>query len=220
MAVFTSAIELGAICDNGHNSLMDVFGVYGKGVAQVGLLKFWLAAQELRRPVDRKTALAVAGQAFYSFFHGANPIMKVDKVPFRRHNHLGDDSWFTFVSLSSFIFCPQSVLKGMEGFITGDRGPESFFQAQDQAWKVLEERYYPSFLVVLTCRMASRNQGVDTTESASSVLSPASCSTPGVLVDASGDGDEESLEWSEQTQVASHRFFAFFLSSTEIIGFY
>ena len=50
-----------------------------QGEAQVGLLKFWTATQELRR-LERKAALALAGQLFYKYFQCSNPIMKVDKV--------------------------------------------------------------------------------------------------------------------------------------------
>ena len=50
-----------------------------QGATQVGLLEFWIAAQELRR-LDRKRALTSAAQIFYRYFHGPNPIMKLEKV--------------------------------------------------------------------------------------------------------------------------------------------
>ena len=50
-----------------------------QGESQVGLLKFWLATQELRRH-DRKTALASAAGMFYKYFNGNNQIIKLDKV--------------------------------------------------------------------------------------------------------------------------------------------
>ena len=50
-----------------------------QGECQVKLLRFWLAAQDLRK-MDRKLALAPAAQLFYNYFHGASPIVKLDKV--------------------------------------------------------------------------------------------------------------------------------------------
>lgn len=50
-----------------------------QGESQVGLLKFWLATQELRR-LEKKTALASAAGMFYKYFNGTNQIIKLDKV--------------------------------------------------------------------------------------------------------------------------------------------
>lgn len=101
------------------------------------------------------------------------------------------------------ILFVQALIKGMEGFITGDRGPEAFYQAQDQVWKVLEERHYPSFLVVLTCQMTGR-QSCET-DSATDPLKEKHFSWRD-----SGGSDESDdttgvIEWSEQTQLAKSR---------------
>uniref|UniRef100_A0A0P4YXH5 Sorting nexin-25 n=1 Tax=Daphnia magna TaxID=35525 RepID=A0A0P4YXH5_9CRUS len=146
-----------------------------QGETQVGLLKFWLATQELRR-LDRKAALTSAAHMFYTYFNGSNQIIKLEK----------------------------SLIKGMEAFIVGDKGPEAFFQAQDQVWKVLEERHYPSFLVVLTCQMTGR-QGCET-DSATDPLRERhfSWKEPWIADDQSDD-TAGVMEWSEQTQFAKSR---------------
>jgi len=46
---------------------------------QLGLLRFWVATQELRR-LDRKSVLASAAQIFYTYFYGSNQLIKIDKV--------------------------------------------------------------------------------------------------------------------------------------------
>ena len=35
----------------------------------------------------------------------------------------------------------------MESFLLGDKGPDVFYEVQEDVVKVLEEKYYPSFLV-------------------------------------------------------------------------
>lgn len=91
----------------------------------------------------------------------------------------------------------------MEGFITGDRGPEAFFQVQDLAWKVLEERHYPSFLVVLTCQMTGR-QGCET-DSATDPLKERHFSWREPWIADESDDTTGVIEWSEQTQLAKSR---------------
>jgi len=145
-----------------------------QGESQLGLLKFWMATQELRR-LDRKSVLSSAAQLFYTYFHGSNQLIKIDKV----------------------------LIKGMEGFIIGDRGPESFFQAQDQVWKILEERYYPSFLVVLSCQMTGRQGQHFETDS---IPSESSGRERHISWKESSSADSDGvIEWSEQTQVAQSR---------------
>lgn len=75
--VCTSAIYHPMICSivskNPHRCHWFIF------TAQLGLLKFWVATQELRR-LDRKSVLASAAQIFYAYFHGSNQLIKIDKV--------------------------------------------------------------------------------------------------------------------------------------------
>lgn len=35
----------------------------------------------------------------------------------------------------------------MEGFLLGDKGPEVFYEVQEEVIKTLEEKFYPSFIV-------------------------------------------------------------------------
>ena len=106
-----------------------------------------------------------------------------------------------------FSSSTQNLVKGMEGFITGDRGPESFYQAQDQVWKVLERDHYPSFLVVLTCQMTGRRQQLNGSEP-DSATKERHLSWREPWIADSADSEESGggvLEWSEQTQLAKSR---------------
>lgn len=135
---------------------------------------------------------------FYTYFNGNSPIIKLEKVYYT----------FSFIffygfilRISSFVVL-QSLIKGMEGFITGDKGPEAFFQAQDQVWKILEERHYPSFLVVLTCQMTGR-QGCETDSGNDSKKRHFSGREPWLADET--DDTSGVIEWSEQTQLAKSR---------------
>lgn len=157
-------------------------------------MKFWLATQELRR-LDRKAALASAAHMFYTYFNGSSQIIKLEKVEFSFHN------FFSFPIIILLVLIHQSLIKGMEQFITGDKGPEAFFQAQDQVWKALEERHYPSFLVVLTCQMTGR-QGCETDSATDAHKARHFSWREPWIADESDDG---VIEWSEQTQLAKSR---------------
>ena len=91
----------------------------------------------------------------------------------------------------------------MEGFITGDKGPEAFFQAQDQVWKVLEERHYPSFLVVLTCQMTGRQ--TCETDSVANPVKERPISWRDAYISDESEDTPGVIEWSEQTQLAKSR---------------
>lgn len=93
----------------------------------------------------------------------------------------------------------------MEGFITGDKGPEAFFQAQDLVWKALEERHYPSFLVVLTCQMTGRQGNGCETDSSTADQKMRHYSWVKEPWIADESDDTGVIEWSEQTQLAKSR---------------
>ncbi|CAG5115635.1 unnamed protein product [Candidula unifasciata] len=63
-------------------------------------------------------------------------------------------------SSSSQVRFDKSLLKGMEEFLRGDKGPEAFMLAQKQVQQLLEDQYYPSFIVSDTYfLLASSTQG-------------------------------------------------------------
>lgn len=87
----------------------------------------------------------------------------------------------------------------MESFITGDKGPEAFFQAQDIVWKSLEERHYPQFLVVLTCQMTGR-------QTCETDVAPDPLKERQFTWEADNSDDTSGvIEWSEQTETAKSR---------------
>lgn len=93
----------------------------------------------------------------------------------------------------------------MEGFITGDRGPEAFYQAQDHVWKIIEERHYPSFLVALTCRTTVGRQPASCEpDGGGGALKDRNFSWKDVAVSEQSH-DKAVVEWSEQHQQARTR---------------
>ena len=69
--------------------------------------------------------------------------------PFQLRERLntGSEIYQTFVATSSVIHVSKEHMEGMEAFIVGNKGPESFYHAQRQVYQQLDEDHYPSFLI-------------------------------------------------------------------------
>ncbi|XP_014666019.1 PREDICTED: sorting nexin-25-like isoform X2 [Priapulus caudatus] len=50
-------------------------------------------------------------------------------------------------SSSSAVKLDRAIVKHMEAFLVADKGPEGFYEAQQELFDTLEDRFYPSFLV-------------------------------------------------------------------------
>lgn len=87
-------------------------------VASQGLIGYWAAVQELRA-AERSHWHQLGAEIFYTYIRSPTAEIKVDK----------------------------NVRKRMESFLLGDKGPDVFYEVQEDVVKVLEEKYYPSFLV-------------------------------------------------------------------------
>ncbi|XP_015126178.1 sorting nexin-25 [Diachasma alloeum] len=87
-------------------------------VASQGLLGYWAAVQELRS-AERSNWHQLGAEIFYTYIRSPTAEIKVDK----------------------------NVKKRMEAFLLGDKGPDVFYEVQEDVVRTLEEKYYPSFLV-------------------------------------------------------------------------
>ncbi|XP_015608529.1 sorting nexin-25 isoform X2 [Cephus cinctus] len=87
-------------------------------VASQGLIGYWAAVQELRA-AERSNWHQLGAEIFYTYIRSPTAEIKVDK----------------------------NVRKRMESFLLGDKGPDVFYEVQENVVKTLEEKYYPSFLV-------------------------------------------------------------------------
>ncbi|RUS75249.1 hypothetical protein EGW08_016984, partial [Elysia chlorotica] len=77
-----------------------------------------------------------------------NAVEKLKTTGKDQCHHMGSEVYQQYIaSSSSPVKVDKAVLKGMEEFLRGDKGPESFFVAQKQVEVILEEQYYPSFIV-------------------------------------------------------------------------
>ncbi|KAF8787862.1 Sorting nexin-25 like protein [Argiope bruennichi] len=67
----------------------------------------------------------------------------------KEHWHkLGNDIVQMYIhNPSSSVRLNKNTLKGIEEFIMANKGPEAFFQAQEEVYKSLESNYYASFIV-------------------------------------------------------------------------
>ncbi|XP_018044280.1 PREDICTED: sorting nexin-25-like isoform X2 [Atta colombica] len=87
-------------------------------VASQGLIGYWAAVQELRA-AERSNWHQLGAEIFYTYIRSPTAEIKVNK----------------------------NVRKRMEAFLLGDMGPNVFYEVQDSVVKILQEKYYPSFLV-------------------------------------------------------------------------
>lgn len=86
-------------------------------VSSQGLIGYWAAVQELRA-ADRSSWHQLGTEIFYTYIRSPIAEIKVDK----------------------------NVRARMESFLLGDKGPEVFYEVQENVVKTLEEKYYASFL--------------------------------------------------------------------------
>ncbi|XP_072040154.1 sorting nexin-25-like [Amphiura filiformis] len=65
----------------------------------------------------------------------------------REQLNCGNEIYQTFVATSSAIHVAKEHVAGIEAFLVGNKGPESFYHAQQQIYQQLDEDHYPSFLI-------------------------------------------------------------------------
>lgn len=110
------------------------------------------------------------GADFYLGFW--NAVEKLKNTAKDQCHHVGSEVYQQYIaSNSSPVKVDKSVLKGMEEFLRGDKGPESFFVAQKQVEVILEEQYYPSFIVSDTYFLLAASMRELTTSDEDSVAS-------------------------------------------------
>ncbi|XP_067663522.1 sorting nexin-25-like isoform X1 [Haliotis asinina] len=96
----------------------EYFMKYLKKESQESLLGFWNAVEKLR-VASKDKRHHVASEIYQQYVSSSSTAVKLDKA----------------------------TIKGMEIFLIGDKGPESFYEAQKQLYGIMEEKYYPSFIV-------------------------------------------------------------------------
>ncbi|XP_041357035.1 sorting nexin-25-like isoform X2 [Gigantopelta aegis] len=77
-----------------------------------------------------------------------NAVEKLKNASKEKRHQIASEIYQQFIgSSSTTIKFDRSLIRGMEVFLKGDKGPDSFYEAQKQIYSILEEKYYPSFLV-------------------------------------------------------------------------
>ncbi|KAG1651280.1 Sorting nexin-25 [Nymphon striatum] len=60
----------------------------------------------------------------------------------------GNEVFRTYINNPKSIIClSKGIVKGMEAFLIADKGPDSFFDAQDEIYAHIEKKMYPAFIV-------------------------------------------------------------------------
>lgn len=87
-------------------------------LASHDLIRFWIAVEELRT-AQRSQWHQLGAEIFYTFIRNPVSEIKVDK----------------------------GTRKRMEAFLLGDKGPEVFYEVQQQVVQTIEDKYYQPFLI-------------------------------------------------------------------------
>lgn len=75
-------------------------------------------------------------------------VEEVKQSPKSAHHQLGAEIFYTYVRApNSEIIADKTMRKRMEAFLLGDCGPDVFYEAQKSVFMILEEKYYPHFLM-------------------------------------------------------------------------
>ncbi|XP_076352448.1 sorting nexin snazarus isoform X1 [Tachypleus tridentatus] len=79
------------------------------------------------------------------FWEDVEEMKQADKTFWHQ---FGNEIYQLYVNnVTANVKLSKNILKGMEAFMMANKGPESFFQAQEEVYVKLEERFYHSFLV-------------------------------------------------------------------------
>lgn len=96
---------------------------------------------------SKSSSIDASAQHLISFWEAVNQMKSEDTVKQIEIAHqLLSHSYF-LSSINSHIRIPKEVLMEMENYILGNVTPLAFFKTQKVVFKVLEERYYPLFVV-------------------------------------------------------------------------
>nr|XP_022906354.1 sorting nexin-25 isoform X1 [Onthophagus taurus] len=88
-----------------------------ENVASQGLVGYYISVEELKT-AQRKSWHQIGAEIFYTFIRHPTAEIKVEK----------------------------NTKKRMEAFLLGDKGPEVFYEVQQQVVQILEEKYYQPFI--------------------------------------------------------------------------
>ncbi|XP_074649963.1 sorting nexin-25-like [Tubulanus polymorphus] len=84
-------------------------------------------------------------ESLLGFWLGVENLKQTDKS--LRHHVAGEIYQMYIASPSTAVKLDRTLIKGMETFLTGDSGPQAFYDAQNIIYQQLEEHNYPSFIV-------------------------------------------------------------------------
>ncbi|KAI1301252.1 Sorting nexin-25 [Halotydeus destructor] len=127
---------------NPHKTIFGFSVIMNNEKARQYFIKFLENTVQNRPSASEKTSMYLV-----QFWELVDQMRRVESVrQFEIANDLLFHSYF-LNSIKNHIRFPTDVLRGMESFTMGNTGPESFYQTQKVVYRIMEERYYPLFIV-------------------------------------------------------------------------
>lgn len=75
-------------------------------------------------------------------------VEELKQSPKSSWHQLGAEIFYTYIRApNSEVIADKNMRKRMEAFLLGDTGPDVFYEAQKTVITILEEKYYPSFII-------------------------------------------------------------------------
>ncbi|XP_033110203.1 sorting nexin-25-like isoform X2 [Anneissia japonica] len=87
-------------------------------------------------------------------------VEKLKNTKKKDQHKVANDLYQTYVATTSAVKVDKALVKQMQAYLVGNKGPEAFYDAQTKVYELLDEDYYPSFLVseyyAQFCQLSSR----------------------------------------------------------------
>ncbi|XP_023218900.1 sorting nexin-25-like [Centruroides sculpturatus] len=118
----------------------DVSPITGKVLSHSVIMETPYCREYFTKYLEKEESYSLIG-----FWEAVEEMKHSDK---NKWHQLGNEIVQLYINNpNSSVKLSKNILKGIESFMMANKGPEAFFQAQDDVYKLLEERFYPSFIV-------------------------------------------------------------------------
>lgn len=145
----------------------DVSPISGKVLSHSVIMETAYCRQYFTKYLEKEESYSLIG-----FWEAVEEMKHSDK---KMWHQLGNEIVQLYINNpNSSVKLSKNILKGIESFIMANKGPEAFFQAQDDVYKLLEERFYPSFIVseiYETMITEAERTGIDFTQTSQTNIS-------------------------------------------------
>ncbi|XP_071951023.1 sorting nexin-25-like isoform X2 [Antedon mediterranea] len=74
-------------------------------------------------------------------------VEKLKTTKKRDQHKVANDLYQVYVATTSAVNLDKLLVKQMQAYLIGNKGPEAFYEAQNKVYELLDEEYFPSFLL-------------------------------------------------------------------------